>query len=407
MIEFKKHINIQNPKINNCCGCSACMQSCPKDCISMVEDNEGFLYPKVDESKCIDCGICSKSCSWLKELQQHADNYPQVYAVKNRSDEVRLRSTSGGMFSALAEFVISKGGIVYGASFNPNNKRVEYIGVEFVSKLDQIRGSKYVQCYVGDTYSKIKEQLQKDRVVLFSGTPCHCSGLTDFLKKRYDNLYIVDILCHSTPSPKVFKDLLKKNEEVLSEPVSQIRFRDKTKGWRSSYHCVISSQSKSVDNETYLTLFFKGLINRPSCYNCRYTSHFRPTDLTMGDYWNINSVDSNFEDKLGVSCVLINNRHGHDLFNFVSDGLVVLKTPLEPSIQDCMKQKTGRPVGRTQFWNDYHEFGFNYCEQKYGVTTFWDKIRHNIISKAISIIGLDKLKRSLMDILMEGGKLDV
>lgn len=398
-VRLKNHINIQNPQADNCCGCSACAQSCPKQCISMVENIEGFLYPYVDEDNCIDCGICSNSCSWLKNgLKQRGFN-PQVYAVKNKNDEVRLRSTSGGMFSALADYVFSKHGIVYGASFVPEHKRVQYIGVDSEKELYRIRGSKYVQCYVGDTFCKIKRYLREGRIVLFTGTPCHCSALMEFLKKAYDNLFVVDILCHSVPSPRVFCDFLKKNEKKLSEPIKDIAFRDKTRGWRESYHCVISGQSHSIEDQTFLTLFFKGLINRPSCYNCRYTSIIRPTDLTMGDYWNINTVDSTFEDELGVSCVVVNNTRGSVLFDRIKGRLDVLETPIAPAVQDCMRLKTGEPMGRSRFWEDYSKYGYDYCEHKYGVTTRLQILRYKLGTSLSRFYLFRYLKRKIVKLV--------
>lgn len=396
MKTYKNHINIINPECDNCCGCTACLQSCPKGCISMQLDSEGFLYPKVDETACIDCGVCTKVCSWLKDKTEEVSGYPIVYAVKHKSDKIRRQSTSGGVFTAIAEYVIAKGGVVYGAAFVPKNRQVEYIQATTIEDLQRIRGSKYVQSFLGDTYKQVKTYLQDGRIVLFTGTPCHCSGLKDYLKRPYENLFVVDILCHSAPSPMIFENLISKYEKLFGSPVTDIIFRDKSKGWRGSYHCVVSSKDKIFENNTYLTLFFKGVINRPSCHNCRYASTIRPGDLTIGDYWNIDTVDKDFEDSLGVSCLLVNNSHGKNLLGEISNDLNCFETGLDPAIQDCMKKKAGVPLGKNKFWNDYKAYGFDYCERKYGHVSRWQLFRYKVIGGLISKLGLTRLKEYLI-----------
>lgn len=345
-----KHINIKNPDRYNCSGCSACVATCPKQCIKLAPDSEGFLYPIVDINLCVDCGACEKICPWLHKVQQKEDLYPKVFAAKNKNNVVRSVSTSGGLFSSLAECIISKNGFVWGASFVAINQRVEHICVSNVNDLSKIRGSKYVQSFIGDVFRKIKEQLQEGYYVLFTGTPCQCAGLKSFLRNDYENLFIVDILCHSTPSPKIFNDTLSQ----LGQNVTNVRFRDKSLGWRGSYHFQLFTQENSVDNDTYLTLFFKGFINRPSCYRCKFTDTKRPSDITIGDYWNIKAVDANFEDKLGASCLLINNSHGMLLFQDIRNSLNAIETPLDPAMQSCMYKNVKEPRGRNKYWKDYN-----------------------------------------------------
>lgn len=373
------HINDVNPNRYNCSGCSACMSACPKGCITMNKDEEGFAYPEVDTSLCINCGACVKACIWTKDKPEAIKNYPLVYAAKNKCDEIRSVSTSGGMFTALATEVLLMGGVAYGASFVPESQRVEHISVAEIKNLHKLRGSKYVQSWIGNCYKEIREQLKNGKTILFTGTPCQCAGLRTFLNKDYDNLIIVDILCHSVPSPKVFEDVLLS----YGNKVSNISFRDKKLGWRGSYHFQIFQGEKSFTNETYLTMLFKWLTNRPSCYHCRFTSTVRPSDITIGDYWNIKAVNPSFEDRLGVSCLLINNGKGKLFFDKISDSLDFVQTPLEPAIQVCMSRNVKEPRSRKRFWKDYKKEGIKFCEEKYGYKTIWERLRDNQLAPIV------------------------
>lgn len=366
------NIEDQNPNKKNCSGCTACQQVCPVHCIQMHEDLEGFLYPKVNKDACIDCGKCIKTCPWLNVSTSEEKNIPTVIAVKHKDTSVRQRSTSGGAFTALAKSAIKRGGIVFGAAYNKSTKRVEHIAIDKQDNLYKLRGSKYVQSYLGDTFLQVKAFLLQERFVVFTGTPCQCDGLRHFLRRDYLNLIIIDILCHSVPSPKVLKAII----DRIDEPVTNISFRDKKRGWRNSYHFEIFTDSgKIVENKSYLTFFFRGVMNRPSCYNCHYTSTNRVGDITLGDYWNINRIDHSFEDSLGVSCVLINNNKGNSFFNEVKNCLNTKETELSPALQDCMVKNVKEPVNRTEFWKYFNEKGLATCENKWGRVSFWDKIK--------------------------------
>ena len=379
-----KHIEDVNGNRYNCSGCTACMSVCPKRCITMMPDAEGFLYPKVDITSCSDCGLCAKVCPWLKEGIKSIPAYPLVYAAKNRDNDVRMNSTSGGVFTALADFVIDNGGCVYGASFVPESQSVEHICVTDEAELSLLRGSKYVQSSLGNTFQKVRTDLNNGKMVLFTGTPCQCSGLRSFLRKPYENLYIVDILCHSAPSPKLLSDTLK----YYGGNIERISFRSKAKGWRNSYQFELTDKNNSIHiDSSYLVLFFKSLVHRPSCHNCRYTRISRDSDMTIGDYWNINNVVPSFEDAMGVSCVFVNNDHGNDMFKRIEDSLQYVETSLAPAIQGCMKSINPEPSKRRQFWKDYEEHGYEYCMNRYGHYTTWEKLKGcrlaNIIKKVL------------------------
>lgn len=238
-------INIEDKK--ECCGCSACVQRCPKQCIVMKEDEEGFLYPVVDKEVCIDCGLCEQVCPVLRQREEREPL--EVYAAFNKNEEVRMQSSSGGIFTALAEPIIKEGGVVFGARFN-EDWEVVHDYVETVEGLSAFRGSKYVQSRIGCTFSQAEQFLKQGRKVLFSGTPCQIAGLKLFLRKEYENLLSVDFICHGVPSPGVWRQYLnefivyqgnkKKISFFPSKPIilnsirdiSRIEFRNKRLGWK-------------------------------------------------------------------------------------------------------------------------------------------------------------------------------
>lgn len=390
-----KHINAIDNKYN-CSGCSACVHSCPKKCITMITDGEGFKYPLVNEDVCIECGICLKKCPWQKGDINKTINKrletPLVFAIKNNS-QVRLQSTSGGAFTAISDYILYNKGFVCGATFNPENEEVEHILSNSVEGRNKMRGSKYVQSNITDSFVKIKELLENDSYVLFSGTPCQTAGLASFLGKDYPKLIVIDILCHSTPSPRIFKDIINLEDET----VKNIIFRDKSCGWRNSYKFTLIKDNGNITNSTYLNLFFKGLINRPSCYNCKFTNTIRPSDITIGDYWNIKNVDSSFEDSLGVSCVLINTKKGLEVFNQIKNGLSCIQTELKPAIQVCMSRHVTEPKLRKKYWRDYHKYGISYVENKYGHYNWIDNLKSNIFAPIVRKLGLSNIIRKILN----------
>lgn len=318
----------------DCCGCSACVQRCPKHCISLREDSEGFLYPQVDAHLCIDCGLCEKVCPVLHAGEPHKPLV--VYAAKNRNEKVRLQSSSGGVFTALAETVIHEGGVVFGACFD-GQWEVVHDYAESNEKLAKFRGSKYVQSRIGDCYRQAEIFLKAGRQVLFSGTPCQISGLKLFLRKEYENLLTVDVICHGVPSPGVWRKYLK--EEIarqrdrknifLPRPIHEkdvliegISFRDKTLGWKKySFALTLSTTNGSgkklsfccrmpSQENLFMCGFLADLYLRPSCYVCPAKCGKSESDLTLGDFWGIEHVIPDIDDDKGVCCVLANTIKG-------------------------------------------------------------------------------------------------
>ena len=328
-----------------CCGCSSCFNICPKQAISMEYDSDGFLYPFVDKSKCIKCGLCLKVCpintaedfkiGRLEDLQPPRktaivkNKVLEVYGAKNKNIDEQVKSSSGGMFSIFANYVLDNNGIVFGASFDSNWKVVhKYIDKK--DNLDDLRRSKYVQSDINTTYKQAKQFLDDNKLVLFTGTPCQIGGLKSFLQKDYENLLTADIICHGVPSSKVWGKFLEENFNL--KQMKDINFRDKYIGWISFFdsYNIKGKQYKSLIQKfiklikvkritsmfvsqylysSYFKGFLKNLFLRPSCHNCSFKSNVK-SDFALGDLWGINNILPEMYDKKGVSVLTINSQKG-------------------------------------------------------------------------------------------------
>lgn len=300
-------MNIEKLQDYQCSGCYACANACPKDAIAMEEDKEGFSYPIINPGLCIECGACDRACPKLANRSQESmagiDSMPHTYAVISNHSLERQKSSSGGFFRLLAEQVIRQGGFVYGAAFN-EKWEVCHVGVDNLSDLGRLQGSKYVQSRIGLVYRDIKKQLATGRLVLFSGTPCQCEGLYGYLGIKYDNLFVVDLICHGVPSPLVWKHYiqyvckLKKSTEI-----SRISFRSKNLSWERYLH-----------TDIYMRGFLQDLYLRKSCYRCTCRKLHRISDITLADFWGIKDVLPSMYDGKGTSLVLIQSPKGERMF---------------------------------------------------------------------------------------------
>ena len=306
---------------SQCCGCEACVQRCPKQCISLVEDSEGFLYPQVDKNVCVDCGLCEKVCP---VINQSDERQPQaVYAAINPNSDVRQSSSSGGIFSALADAILSQGGVVFGVCWDKDWHLI-FDYAETRDDLSRFRGSKYLQAYVGDAYIKAEQFLKSGRQVLFTGTACQIAGLKKYLRRDYDNLLAVDVICHGAPSSQVWKKYLDEQLRLIEQnrgskyQIAAVNFRDKSVGWKN-YNFSIGL--KRIDGEVeYFTqpssqnIFMRGFLRdfylRPSCYSCPAKSGKSGSDITLGDFWGINQLKSEIDDDQGISAVMVNTPRG-------------------------------------------------------------------------------------------------
>lgn len=296
-----------------CCGCGACYNACPAGAIQMKEDEEGFIYPEINEEQCILCGLCQKKCPELNEKRNNSDN-PECMSVW-AEDNIRLKSSSGGMFSLLAENILENDGYVCGVEMT-DDFEVRHTIIHNKENLDKLRKSKYVQSYTGTIYLQTKKLLDNGKKVLFTGCPCQVAALYTYLGKDYQNLVTADIMCHGVPSQKIFRQYLEEN--FNTQDISKFEFRTKKKG----YTCVVSEITnkdgskvfKTIDNDLFEKGFHSSMILRPSCENCKFAEIPRGGDFTIGDFWGISQFDKKLNDQKGTSLVLINNDKAKRLF---------------------------------------------------------------------------------------------
>lgn len=304
-------INITDKQ--NCCGCSACVQACPKQCIKMTTDDEGFLYPHVDVDNCINCNLCERVCNAIAPFKARIPL--KVLAAINTDEEIRLKSSSGGIFHSLAKTTIDEGGVVFGARFDENwQVIIDY--AENMKGVEAFMGSKYVQARIENAYKKTKIFLNEGRKVLFSGTPCQVAGLHKFLRKDYENLLTVDIICHGTPSPKVWDKYL---NETVSEVkrINSVEFRNKKKGWKNfSFNLQYNSNDNSITlsspfrENMFMKAFLRDIILRPSCYKCRAKECRSQSDITIADFWGIQKIHPEMDDDKGTGVIFVNTKKG-------------------------------------------------------------------------------------------------
>lgn len=350
-----------------CCGCAACVQRCPKQCISLKEDKEGFLYPIVDKNTCINCGLCEKVCPII------GPNDPReplkVYAAKHKDDEIRMKSSSGGIFTLLAEQIIDEGGVVFGSRFD-EYWEVMHDYTETKEGLAVFRGSKYVQSRIGNTFQQAENFLKQGRKVMFTGTPCQIAGLKRFLRKEYENLLAVDFVCHGVPSPKVWRMYLDETlarqgigkNTVLSHAmlrqkfIRSVEFRSKSTGWKK-FSFALTLTKASADGEgnsvllssifeenLFMQAFLNDLILRPSCYQCVCKAGRSGADITMGDFWGIEKIRPELDDDKGCGLVL-----DYSNFNFSTFEVMTYENAKVENLSICGSVKS--PINRDFFWH--------------------------------------------------------
>lgn len=313
-----------------CCGCGACANICPKQCISMEQDEEGFYYPKVDAAKCISCGLCEKTCPVLNAGEAPAGE-PKAFAAFGTPED-RKCSSSGGIFSQLARDTLRKGGMVFGAAMAENQQYAEHIGIESLEDLGKLQGSKYLQSHMGQCFRQAKAALEQGRPVLFTGTPCQIEGLQNFLGRDYENLLTADVICHGVPSEKLWQRYLEFQQRRYGSRVTQVRFRDKRQGWKSFSMVLYFENGKQYAKKLYfdlfLQLFLQDLCLRPSCYACPSRKLHRRSDLTLGDFWGCDVVCPEMDDDTGLSLVLLHSEKGERAFGALAAKPVTINQAL-------------------------------------------------------------------------------
>ena len=373
---------------DKCTGCGLCTVICPKNCISMVVDNKGFMVPVINYNACINCELCKKNCPQLNENDKRKKSYEQKYYLAwHYSEEVRYNSSSGGAFTALAESVFSKGGVVIGAAYT-ENFRVEHIIVDSIDKLEKLRKSKYVQSEITGILHDVKSYINSGRIVLFTGTPCQCEAVRT-LYGVADNLIICDLICHGAQSPGFFRDALLYMEQREKSQCTDIDFRSKSKGWANACTTVMKFKSGKTINKRLNDIpigsaFLQNLSIRECCNHCQYRRFDRTSDITIGDFWAIRDKKEylkNYGD-LGYSSIIINTPKGASLLSACENTLHIEKSNKEDvkmANNPLWRQFAANPM-RIKFWKDYDELPFyeiykTYLKVNYRALIRWHVIR--------------------------------
>ena len=372
-----------------CTGCGACATACPKKCITMQSDSDGFLYPSIDTSLCVDCGACRDVCPVISKSGEQLA-MPKAFVAIGLDEKVRLKSSSGGVFTILAEEILENGGVVFGAAFDSEFK-VVHTAVEEKRELSKLRGSKYVQSEIGGSYKEIKKHLQEGRQVLFSGTPCQVAGLKSYLKKDYDNLLCLDFICHGVPSPDLWKRYVEFCEEKNDSKLTAASFRDKSESWGSfSMRLEFQNgkiQSNNLNKDCYLRAFLSDVALRPSCYDCSFKTVGRDVDITLADYWDVSKIHPEMFDNKGTSLVLVHSEKGGELLKSVAERVSYKPTELDVALasNQAAVRSAAKPRSREAFLSDIKILGFEKTVNKY-CDGYYKKQLKRVINKLKRII---------------------
>jgi len=352
----------------NCNGCHACASICPQDCITMESDYEGFWYPKINMQNCVACDLCEKICPIIYKVQ--IENEPQAYACYNIDESVRMESSSGGLFTLIAEQVIHNNGVVFGARFL-KNFTVVHCYIEEKEELRRLRGSKYVQSKIGETYKQARVFLKQGRQVLFSGTPCQIGGLKAYLKQDYANLTCIDIICHGVPSLKVWQKYVSYQENRAGATIQSIAFRRKDEGWkRFSISLSFKNEMEYVqthDKDLYMQAFLKNICLRPSCYACNFKTLHRQSDITLADFWGIRDILPEMDDDKGTSLAIINSVGGKSMFNRIKYQITYKEVDINKAVSynSSATKSVERNPKREKFFKEIDEIPFDKLVNKY------------------------------------------
>ncbi len=380
-------IKIDNPQ--NCCGCTACASICVHDAIKMKPDALGFLYPKVDPSKCVECGLCEKVCQFNDNYDQSLNlEAPIAYATRHKDLGEVMKSRSGAAFAAISDYILEQGGLIYGAGYK-DHFRVVHKRATTKDERDELRGSKYVQSDLTGVFRQVKEDLRNGMTVLFSGTPCQTSGLNAYVgKKLRQNLILVDIVCHGVPGPYVWRDYLAYLEKKQGDEIVVANFRDKELfGWGAHRESYMFKNSGGKISFKYL--FYKNILFRHSCGVCHFPNLHRPSDITLADFWGWqNNVPGMNDDNKGLNLVLVNTEKGVELFESIKPQLEVKEVDVYNCLQPNLQHPSAIHPERKKFEELYAKKGFEYVFKRYGEDGWRYKaeIYRKKVKKVIKII---------------------
>ena len=362
----------------NCVGCSACCNVCPKNAISMKPDIEGFLYPIIEKKLCVDCGICEEVCPMLQEKSniKDAEKTIKAFAFCSKNDEERWLSSSGGVFSILSRYVLLRGGVVFGAAFD-EFWGVHHISIKSVTDLSKLRGAKYVQSRIENTYKQAKDELSKGKLVLFSGTPCQVEGLNAYIGARMDNLILVDMICHGVPSPLIWNKYLdwkKRTGDIVA-----ITFRKKNISWEKyslEFDYMNSYQEAMLSNkDPYMKGFLQDLYLRPSCYCCSFKKRNRQSDFTIADFWGIDEVVPKMNDHKGTSLVILHTDKAAGIFSQIEGEKCEVSFEKAIRSNTAMLESVGKNINRDIFFVSVLQ-GHDCIEKilrRYTTPSFWKR----------------------------------
>ena len=354
---------------SKCTGCTACAAVCPLDCIAMVPDGEGFLYPEIDRARCVSCGKCETVCP-AERPGGAAEPVPAAYALRARDLDLRLSSSSGGAFSLLAEEVLAGGGAVFGAAMARDCKSACHVMAETKEELAGLRGSKYLQSELGDAYRRVKEELSR-RSVLFTGTPCQVDGLSAYLGRGYENLLTVEVICHGAPTAKLWRKYVEAWAARSDGEIVKAEFRHKKCGWRLFGSRLENSNRKvlysTLRKDPYIQMFLRNLCLRPSCYQCPSKGLDRTADLTIGDFWGIETVVPELDDDKGTSLVLVHTEKGRAALERILPNTDWKQVNCAAALRGnpAMVRSVEQPGRRDAFMADMDRLSFQKLAEKY------------------------------------------
>lgn len=366
----------------DCVGCSACQNICTKNCISMVRNSEGFLYPKINNNSCVRCGLCGKVCPIINN-EADSGIIPTTFGAFSINEANRMASSSGGVFMLLGESIINRGGVVVGPIFDENFNVVHHVSSS-LEELKLMRGSKYVQSDLGNIYSLIEQELIDGKEVLFSGTPCQVSGLKSYLRKDYVNLYAQDIVCHGIPSPMIWNKYISFLEKKYDSKVLAFNFRCKDNGW-SSYSIKVTLENGMVISEPakdnmYFLSYMMGMHFRKCCSNCKFKKIHYVSDLTLGDLWGITDIKPSINDDKGTSLIMVHTEKGQRMLDKIKSNLSLFPVEYSAAIKynKSIIESSKHSSVRNNFLKDAIKIDFKKLFKKYCGMSFFSRIRRKI-----------------------------
>lgn len=367
----------------NCCGCSACVDICPKNAIKMERDKQGFLFPTINQEVCVECGQCLKVCHFDMSKLKDLFHPIEVYAATSVDRDAVMHSASGGVFYSIANAIMKQKGVVVGCAYNKEGRTlsVKHIVAHDLQDLKRLQGSKYVQSETEGIYKKVKELAQQNYPVLFSGTPCQVAACRSFLGNDFENVFYVDVICHGVPSQELFKEYIAYLEKKRHIEIEEVLFRDKSKGWELAGSIIYQKNGKKykkyfkTGSSAYYALFLRAQTYRESCYECPYAQEKRCGDITLGDYWGVekthpeylNSNGGKLNINAGISCIMVNTQKGKALLNEYGRGIDKIPSDLNSIIcnNGQMRKPSQKGNQREKLLEIFSNYGYKELNQNY------------------------------------------